>query len=229
MWIGPYGNPSEFKDPATGMSASRVGWGTSGTYITGGGWAVSSADQHLQYNLTWPFLRSLQVADLEDLVLNGELLTVLVATAYEVNAVPTGMTDLAKLNAGEHDLSIVPEGEHWQFSWEGEGELIIPDYGLVGPGMYSGVGTGGWFTISRPPLEEEEGGDEQTDAENYGGDMVLTFGDIVRHQHRKTRGRGNSGMRTMGTEPLQVTEYSAPSANNYHSATLSLIETGAWE
>lgn len=226
MWIGPYNEPVEFKDPATGMTANRVGWGASGTYVTGGGWAVGGRETHLQYNLNWPFLRAWQVSLLEDAVDPSELLTVLVATAYEINAIPPSKTSLSALGAGTHALSIVPAGERWQFSWEGQGAIEIPGHGLVGPGLYDGVGTGEWFSIFRPEPPEDM---DPSDADEYGGDMVLTFGDIVRYKHVKTRGRGNTGMRLKMPEGVQVTEYSSPSANDYSSVTLTLVETGAWE
>ena len=226
MWIGPYGNPGRFKNPATGMGASRLGWGVSGTFVTGGAWAVGGSETHIQYTLTWPFLRSWEVAELEELVSTSDLLTVLVATAYEVNAIPPTKTSLSALGPGTHNLSIVPAGEEWQFSWEGEGAIEVPGQGLVGPGMYEGVGTGDWFSVTRPDPPE---GTEDSDAFNYDGDMVLTFGDIVRHTHKKIRGQGNTGMRLKMPEGFQVTSYSAPSALDYHSVTITLIETGAWE
>lgn len=224
MWIGPYGEPSKFKPPASGLSATRSGWSASGIYVTGGAWAVNSTDSHLRYSFTWPFLRSHEVAELEELVYEGELLTVLVGTAYQVNAIPERMTNLSYLGEGEHNLSVVPVGQKWQFSWAGDDQLIIPEHGLVGPGLYEGTGTGDWFTVTRPAPPEEL---EDTHLE-YNGDMVLTFGDIVRTSHKKTRGRGNTGMRLSG-EGFRVTEYSAPSALDYHSVTIDLIETGAWE
>lgn len=225
MWIGPFGEPSYFKDPATGMGATRAGWGQSGTYTNGGGWAVGGTETHLQYSLSWPFLRSHEIARLEDIVSTSDLLTVLVATAYEVNAIPPQMTNLSRLGPGEHHLSIIPEGETWQFSWAGDGELFVPNHGLVGPGMYSGTGTGGWFTVALPEPDEEG----ETHEEDYGGDMVLTFGDVRRYEHVKTVGRGNTGMRLRMPDGIQITEYSAPSAINYSAASLSLVETGFWE
>lgn len=226
MWIGPYGNPSEFKDPAIGLGASRVGWGASGTFTNGGGWAVGGAQKHLQYTMTWPFLRYWQVADLEDLVPPNELLTVLVATSYEVNAIPPQMTDLSVLGVGTHNLSVVPAGEPWQFSWEGEGTLSVPGYGQVGPGLYDGVGTGEWFAVTR---EEPAEPLEASETILFGGNMVLTFGNVRRYEHRKIRGQGNTGMRLKMPDGFQVTPYSAPSANDYSSVSIGLIETGAWE
>lgn len=226
MWIGPRDNPIEFKDPATGMNASRVGWGASGTYVTGGGWATRGKETHLQYTLTWPFLRGHQVAELEDALDTNEILTVLVATAYEINAIPPGKTRLSVLGPGTHDLSYVPAGEEWQFSWQGDGLLSVPGYGLVGPGLYNGVGTGSWFTIERPEPPEEF---EPSDTVPYDGDMVLTFGNVRRYGHKPMRGMGNTGMRLKMPDGIQVTGYSAPSANDYSSVSINLIETGAWE
>lgn len=226
MWIGPYGEPSEFKDPATGLGAGIKGWGTSGVYTSGGAWAVSGAQTHLEYSLSWPFLRGNQVSKLLSLVPPNELLTVLVATAYEVNAIPPNMTELARLGSGDHNLSYIPAGQKWQFSWEGDGELAVPGYGLVGPGLYDGVGTGGWFTVTRPEPPEDM---DASDTNDYGGNMVLTFGDVRRYHHHKTRGMGNTGMRLRMADGITVTQYSAPSANDYSSVTVNLLETGAWE
>ena len=226
MWIGQGTDLTRIKDPATGMGATRSGWGVSGVYTTGGAWAVGGPETHLQYTLNWPFLRSHEVAELEEILDPDALLTVLVATAYEVNAIPPNKTNLGTLGAGVHQLSVVPEGESWQFSWAGDGELLVPNHGMVGPGLYSGTGDGDWFTVTRPEPDFDEGDSHE---QVYYGDMVLTFGGVRRYEHKKTRGRGNTGMRLKMPDGIQVTEYSAPSAVNYSSVSVGLVETGAWE
>lgn len=241
MWIGSNGNLVEFKDPATGINSTPVKWGAYGTLLNGGGWGKSSVGGHQEFTLNWPFLRGEQVAELLEILQTGDLLDVLVATSYEINALsyrvanpgsscaeservatPVEMQRQSNLppfgrrfaRLSRFRVGTLPTGKNTRFIWWGSGNVQFGSRSLLPGRVYEfGKETETYISIPAGTIV-------------YGMRLVIDAPWENVYQFRQ--GMGHSGVRVK-QDSFQVTHYSAPSAVDYNAVSVSFIETGDWE
>ena len=53
VWLGTPGDVVQVKCPSSGLTKTPTSWNTSGTYLSGGGFARSSGVTHQEYAISW--------------------------------------------------------------------------------------------------------------------------------------------------------------------------------
>lgn len=64
MWFGTKEYAQWIRTPNSGADMSPHGWDSSGTYVNGGGFALTSRNTHNQYSFAWPSTSSRESANL---------------------------------------------------------------------------------------------------------------------------------------------------------------------
>lgn len=241
MWIGTNSKFIKFKDPAVGVGDNRMGFGASGVFLHGGGWAYNSPNAAKRLNLNWPFLRADQVATLRDAVMHQHVIDVWIATEYEVNmlspqcAAPGLYCDESlRVDTPANGLELPGFGKRFTKS-ETYRVGRVPS-GAKFKAWGSGTITVGGTSYTMSPVTRDA--TVITLPANTFISVVVPSGATVYGmigtidwplEKKWKSGMGSSGYRLTPDSGFQVVQYSAPEANNYYSVSLNFIETGDWD
>lgn len=241
MWIGnKVTGLVKFKDPATGVGDTSVPWGSAGTYLDGTGWAVMSRNHHKEQTLNWPFLRWQEVAQLKSIVNMRLPMDVLIGTEYQINAlphdialpgayaVPEALIDVPSMVytiSGSDSIPKVKAVKMWSFDgkYTPTVNVRIPP---VPPGAVAKLKVWGYTANRGRELSDGQLVFNSRVSSNVLLAARMTLDAPDNSWEDWVPGMGSHQMIVRPDSPMQITQYSAPSANNYYSVSLTLIEVG---
>lgn len=255
VWFGTEYDLVQINCPSTGLTRTPTSYRASGTFLSGGGYSISSGTSHQEMEIAWNASSYAELAPMLTQMNKGEPLYYIDPLSASTNVLPSYVAQYQHNNPfSAASISVPPVGHGYPtiasryFSETEVFRLPIPEgydawFGGVGLGSYTANGTShslvGYSVIGEP---QEPVGDIQTPHMVVGGEtfslvvgqdsIIIGFVAVILPHGVSPQpgdflpGFGFSSLELRDNP--QITEYSAVLENYQVGLSASFIETGAW-